>query len=227
MRTTNKCLTAAGVVVCAACAAAWVDAAAPAPPVTPASSVTPTSTVASIKPDTKNVDAKNAAKGKAPLPAWFTPEREAAALTFVRANHSELADLLDRLKQRRPHEYQKAIRDLFRVSERLTESRERRPERYEAELREWKLQSRIQLLVARLTMGRTPELEQELRGLLNEQLDLRHEIVRQDRDRATARLQALQRDLDDLESRREQLLEERLEKALKSAGSKKQAASAP
>ena len=68
MRTANKYLAAAGVVVCAACAAAWVDAAAPA------STVTPVTTAAAVKPEAKNADVKNAAKGKAPLPAWFTPE---------------------------------------------------------------------------------------------------------------------------------------------------------
>lgn len=174
--------------------------------------VAPAAGATAEKPATE----KNTGKAKPASPAWFTPEREAAALTFVRAHHSELADLLARLKERRPHEYQKAVRDLFRVSERLTESRERRPERYELELQEWKLQSRVQLLVARMTMGRTPELEHELRGLLNEQLDLRREIVRLDRDRATARLQTLQKELDDLDARREQLLQERWEKAVKS-----------
>lgn len=177
---------------------------------------TPSAKPAEPKPGTGGQKAKSAAA------LSITPAREAAALTFVRTNHPELADLLTKLKERRPHEYQKALRELFRVSERLAESQEKQPHRYELELNEWKLQSRIQLLVARMTMGRTPELEQELRNLLGEQLDLRMAILQLDHERAAARAQSLQRDLDDFGARRQQLLDERFEKAVKSAGLKKQ-----
>ncbi|MBA4019910.1 MAG: hypothetical protein C0483_22310 [Pirellula sp.] len=148
----------------------------------------------------------------------FTPEREAAALTFVRMHHGELADLLDRLKTRRPQEYQKAIRELFRVSERLAMSQEQQPLRYELELQEWKLSSRIQLLVARMSMNRTPELEQELRQLLAEQVSVHRDLIRFSYERTSARAAALQKELTDLEQRQGDLVEERFQKVLKSSG---------
>jgi hypothetical protein len=169
-----------------------------------------------------NTDDGDSKTGKGPkAPGSFTPEREAAALTFVRANHAELADLLERLKQRRPQEYQKAIRELFRASERLAQSQEQQPLRYELELREWKLQSRIQLLVARMSMNRTPELEAELRDLLKEQLGVHRELVEFSYERSAARVAALQKELANLETRRDQLVEERFQAALRSAGQKK------
>lgn len=173
-----------------------------------------------VKPDV----AKN---GKNLKPAQgFTPEREAAALTFVRAHHAELAELLDRLKTRRPAEYQKAIRELFRASERLAQSQEQQPLRYELELREWKLQSRIQLLVARMSMNRTPELEAELRQLLADQLVVHRELVQFTYERAAARAAALQKELAELEQDHETLVERRFREALRSAGQKKPPAKA-
>jgi hypothetical protein len=170
---------------------------------------TTSGTAAVIKADAVKADAVNKADGsksnknvkglQSPKGLQgFTPEREAAALTFVRAHHPELAELLDRLKSRRPQEYQKAVRELFRASERLAQSQELQPQRYEMELNEWKLQSRIQLLVARMSMGRTPELEAELRHLLAEQLAVHRELVKFTHERTAARAAALQKELDEL-----------------------------
>jgi hypothetical protein len=152
----------------------------------------------------------------------FTPEREAAAMTFVRTHHPELANLLTRLKDRRAGEYQKAIRDLFRASEKLAQSQEMQPLRYELELENWKLASRVQLLVARLTMDRSPAMEQELRELIAKQLEVHEKLIRLDRDRAAERMKSFDAELSRLAGDREQVLEEKFQKALRSAGEKKQ-----
>src|SRR6185436_5664149 len=57
--------------------------------------------------------------GKPKNQVTITPEREAAAVTFVKLHHPDLAELLGHLKQSNPREYQRAIRDLFRTSENL------------------------------------------------------------------------------------------------------------
>lgn len=158
--------------------------------------------------------------------AGFTPEREAAALTFVRANHPELADLLDRLKARRPQDYEKAIRDLFRVSEKLALSRETFPVRYELELKQWKLTSRIQVLSARLSMKRTKEQEDELKQLLAEQLEVHRELLAFNLDRAQNRAAMLQKDLDDLDAGKQAILDAKFEKAIKAAAQRKPAGKA-
>jgi hypothetical protein len=169
---------------------------------------------------TESRNGKSPKPGKGPLPT-YTPEREAAALTFVSAHHPELAPLLAHLKKSRPQEYQKAIRKLFNDSERLAHSREMKPGRYELELQEWKLSSRIELLVARLTMDRTPSLEAELRKALAEQLDVRRALLVQERERATQRLESLDKEIAELDENREKRLDEKFEKAVNSTGKKK------
>ena len=94
----------------------------------------------------------------------LTPEREAAAITFVRQHHAELVDLLNQLKETKPAEYQAAIRELFQTSERLAQLREQDPQRYELELDAWKTKSRIRLLAARSTMSGDMSLKTSSRG---------------------------------------------------------------
>ncbi len=79
-----------------------------------------------------------------PLP--MTPEREAAALDFVKSHHPELVALLDQLKAKDRRQYDVVVRDLFRTSERLATMHANDLSRYEIALRAWKLKSRIQVL---------------------------------------------------------------------------------
>jgi len=162
-------------------------------------------------------------RGKNGVLPTFTPEREAAALTFVAAHHAELSPLLAHLKTSRPNEYQRVIRRLFVDSERLAHSREMQPLRYELELKTWKLESRVQLLVARLTMDRTPALERELRTVLGEQLQVRRELLALDREKAMSRVATLDKEITTLDSRRDAVVEELFSRAVNSAGQKKQA----
>lgn len=148
--------------------------------------------------------------------AGFTPAREAAALTFVRTHHPELAALLEQLKLNNFSDYQAAIRDLFRTSERLAHAQEHRPERYELELQEWKLSSRIQLLAARLTMGKSQAVEDELRSLLSEHSAVRLELLTIERSRVTGRLAELDAKI---EAARSESVDARLEKLLRNTRS--------
>jgi hypothetical protein len=91
-------------------------------------------------------------KGKT-KPLVMSPEREAAVLTFVRLHHAELESLLNHLRDASPKEYEKACRELYRVTERLSLSRDRDSVQYELELRSWKAQSRLQLLSAKMQMA--------------------------------------------------------------------------
>jgi hypothetical protein len=118
----------------------------------------------------------------------LTPEREAAAMTFVRQHHPDLVDLLNQLKETKPVEYQSAIRELFQTSERLAQLREQDPQRCELELEAWKTKSRIQLLAARSTMSGAHSLEDQLRTALVEQADIRLKLMKLERDRVAERL---------------------------------------
>jgi hypothetical protein len=145
----------------------------------------------------------------------ITPAREAAVMAFVERNHPELAGLLAHLKTNQPKEYERAVRDLFRITEKLAMVQERDSKQYELELKAWQAQSRAQLLVARLKMtdpesGESEELKKQLREILSEQMQARLEVMRLDRDRVTGRLQKLNEDISRLERDRESVIESHL-----------------
>lgn len=147
----------------------------------------------------------------------FTEEREAAAMTFVRLNHPELADLLDQLKSSDNAEYQRAIRDLFRSSERLAQVEERNPQRYPHELALWKLNSRIQLLVARLAMTGDDSLKDELRTALRDRFESRKALIDEERGRLQAKLTELNAEYADIQQHEAQLIDQRMAKLLDDA----------
>lgn len=141
-----------------------------------------------------------------------TPEREAAVQAFVEEHHPELAELLKHLKgQKNVRQYERAIRDLYAVSERLSGLQKVDSQRYEPELKAWKLKSRIQLLSARLTMGEDQELKQELKAALARQYDVRRELLAMEQQRLRARLQKIEQDLSDYDARRDATLEKQFE----------------
>lgn len=142
----------------------------------------------------------------------ITPEREAAVTKFVEKNHSELAALLAHLKTSQPKEYERAVRDLFRVTEKFAMVKERGDAQYDLELKAWKAQSRAQLLVARLKMtdpesADSDELKTQLREILTEQLQARIEVMKLERERTTARLEKLNQDIGKFEQNREAVID--------------------
>lgn len=147
----------------------------------------------------------------------ITPQREAAAMSFVQEHHPELAGLLVHLKRSNRKEYERAVRELFRTSERLTLARERDDGRYELELAIWKVESQIRLLVARLTMNPSrAEMQEKLRELLVQRVDLRIRRQRLERDRLAARLERLDESIASLESERDELVDQSYARLLES-----------
>lgn len=146
-----------------------------------------------------------------------TPERAAAAETFARLNHPDLAELLKRLKAARQGDYDNAIRALFRESERLAKLKGRDAERYALELEVWKISSRIQLAAARLAMEDSPELRSELLALVRAKIDARTALVQLDKARLAARISKLDADLAELQHDPTASAEQELDKLLKSA----------
>jgi hypothetical protein len=118
-------------------------------------------------------------------------ETEAAAIEFARTHHPELAGLLDQLRMNAPKEYEAAITDLNRSRERLEKTRDRLPERYALELAEWKLNSRIRLLAARMAMSADADLEADLRSTLRERTEVRRKLLQEERDRTAKRVEKL------------------------------------
>ncbi|MCR9117377.1 MAG: hypothetical protein NXI22_10580 [bacterium] len=145
----------------------------------------------------------------APMPV--TPEREAAALTFVQLHHPELTELLKGLKKQNLGEYQRAMRELYRTSERLSMFLQRDPIRYKAELELWKTSSRIHLIAAQLkttaSESQRDEFADTLRQLLAEQADKRLTLLRQERKRTQLKLDRVNDQIEKFEAGRRDSLE--------------------
>lgn len=149
----------------------------------------------------------------------MTPERQAAALKFAELHHPELHQLIQGLKRGNRPEYQKAVRQLYSDSERLARLKERAPDRYELALAEWQTNSRLRLLVARMTMSTgDPELEAQLDDLLQKRLDARLNLLKFDRERHAARLAKMDEQIEQLESDREVAIQKELAEIQRSLG---------
>ena len=74
---------------------------------------------------------------------------ETDAISFVQEHHPELVSLLQSLKAMRKKEYEMAIREIVRTRKRLESLAKREAETHAMELDAWKLQSKIDLLIAR------------------------------------------------------------------------------
>jgi hypothetical protein len=167
--------------------------------------------------------------GKQPAktaPVMLTPEREAAAIQFVRQHHPELVDLLQGLKETNAVQYQTAVRQLFQTSERLAKIHETDPPRYELELNLWKIKSRIQLLAARSSMTRDPEIESQLRAALAEQAQVRLQELQMDRDRAAERLKKLDASIDQFKNNRQRNIEKQFDVLMRDIDRSRQSAKA-
>lgn len=171
--------------------------------------------------------AKKEPRAKAIPRQPITPEREAAALTFVQRNHPELAELLAYLKTSQPEEYQRAIRDIFRVTERLGQIQERDPLQYELEVAFWTAQSRAQLLAARAKMGASEELLRQLREALGMQMDARLALLRHERQKLAERLARIDGEIAMRESQREAMIQRQMEVLLASGRVEESAKTAP
>ena len=155
--------------------------------------------------------------GKPRLPIAITPEREAAVLTFVQRNHAELVDLLGYLKTNQPEEYERAVREIFRATERLAQIQERDPLQYELEVAAWSAQSHVQLLAARLQMGSSEDLLKQLRTALVEQQDARLALIKHDRKKTADRLSKLDSDIARIESDKETIVDRQLKTLTRAA----------
>lgn len=158
-------------------------------------------------------------KNKADLP--FTTEREAAVMAFVQQNHAELKELLTYLRENRRKDYERAIRDLSRESERIGQFKDRDAKQYDLEVKAWTIKSRIQLLTAQMVMGDKDEIRSQLKSLLNEQLDVRLALMKRERERVQERLAKMESEISRLENGRQKILENQLQVLTKSAADSK------
>lgn len=156
--------------------------------------------------------AKGEAKaGKAKSNAALTADQEQEALAFARNQHPELADLLVKLQEKNPKEFEKALQELHRAQQRLSRLAEQNPQRFPLELNLWKVDSRIRLVMGQMMLERDSE-EAELKALINERRNLKIELLKFDRSQAAEKVASLDRQLEQLQRDAESDTEKELAK---------------
>ncbi|RCS49277.1 hypothetical protein DTL42_12125 [Bremerella cremea] len=127
-------------------------------------------------------------------------QREQAAIQFAKEHHPALEKLLRQLRGMDPKEYGRAIREIYRVSERLSMLKERNPRSYETQLELWKANSNATLLAARLQLNPdNDQLRQQLREALTHKRALQLRFMQEELARTKLRVERLERNLERFE----------------------------
>lgn len=172
------------------------------------------------KPNAPTKAERNSAGGKAAATATkISPDREAAAIAFAEENHPELATLLSSLKQNNPTEFRAAVAELDRIVERLAAMKQKNPQQHDSELTHWKMNSRIRLLAARLTMSDNPAIEAELKTAVREKVELTLAERKAERERLQKRVEKLDQTISELSTKLDEVAEKELANVKKSAQS--------
>jgi len=151
--------------------------------------------------------------------AEMDAQDEAAALKFADEHHPELSKLLAPMKSARPKEYQKAIREISRASERLARFETRAPERYAIEIELWKAESRLRLVAARTAMGDDDERREQIEKLVTARNALKLRLYQLERDEAQARIANLDAQIEALKSQEPEAVRQEVDRLVKTAKS--------
>jgi hypothetical protein len=150
-------------------------------------------------------------------------EQESVVLEFLKQHHEELLRIVKKLKQKDAQQYNKAMRELYAVTERLSRLQQRDSERYELELKVWQAKSRGELLAAQLQMKDSVATREQLAVVLKDRKELALKLMQLEYDRLSARRSKLEASILKLQSQDEKV-EERIEQIVqagKKSGAKK------
>ncbi|MFT5325950.1 MAG: hypothetical protein ACI8P0_003824 [Planctomycetaceae bacterium] len=145
----------------------------------------------------------------------ISKERAEAAMRFARKHHSELAELLEGLRKSNGRHFQAGLRVLTRDAERLEKMVDRKDERYPVSLNLWKLDSRIRLEIARLSMSPGEDFEPRLRPLMEERQLARVRLLQMERRRSAERLAKYDEQLKTLQTGSDDLVSSEIERLKK------------
>lgn len=145
-------------------------------------------------------------------------ERSQAVIAFAREHHPELAELLTRLEMTDAKQFETAIHELEREVERLTRMKEKPTAQYDLAIKKWKYDSRIRLIVARLSMNESSELEAELRSAVSERVALREQELRDELVQLRKRIESHEKQLKEIDESRDKVIDREVSLMRKSAG---------
>lgn len=164
-------------------------------------------------------DGEVSSRKKDKLPA-YSEEREAAALCFARKQLPDLIPILERLKTSDNAKYRLQIREMFQVTEWLSDLEEEDFKRHDLELDLWKTETKALLVVAKLAQQPQEEqakLQEELQEYTKKLVDLDMQSLRLRLEELEKELAETRDELAQTETKRETLSKERYDKLFEQA----------
>jgi hypothetical protein len=150
-----------------------------------------------------------------------TQEDEANAIAFVEKHQPELASLLQVLKSMKPAEYQSALREIIRAKKRMDAVEKRDTKLFELDLDSWKLQSKIDLLLARSVAKENGIDQATLKSLVQRLVSNQKERLKREKDNLIERQKQIEDQLAKLNENEEDRVSQQLANMLRKVDSKK------
>lgn len=166
------------------------------------------------------VELSKALSKQKPQAVTETEQLEAEAIEFVKENHPELVSLLQLLKAMRQSEYEAAIRDIVKTKKRLDVILKRDLESHGIELESWKLQSKIDLLLAKGFARNKAFDTKVLRGLLIDQVSNHKKRLKYEQQNILKRQEQVAESLGRLEGHEDERVEQQLVSLMKRVDAK-------
>jgi hypothetical protein len=148
-------------------------------------------------------------------------ERESLALKFVEVHDPALASLLQVLKAMKPREYDTAINEITKVRKRLEQLQSRDKPLYEVDLEGWKLQSKIDMMMARAVAKEQTLDEKALRELVKKRHENQVNRLRIEQDNLKTREKQIKESLERLQNNESERLDQQLSALIKKVDAKK------
>lgn len=136
---------------------------------------------------------------------------EERVLQFAERQEPQLFELLKFLKQKRPVAYEQALRETGRTQQRLENLQQKDAELYQIESQIWRTRSKLSLIVARLSVRHSDDLENQLELLVHELNTQEIAKIKLMRDRAARQLDKWESQLKDRSDNSSSVVEKNLE----------------
>ena len=148
-------------------------------------------------------------------------EQESESMEFVQSHHPELVALLQRLKSMKRDEYETAVRDIVKVRKRLETLEKRDLKLHGVELDAWKLQSKIDLLLARAVAQDKEFDPSALRTLVQKRIENQKERLELELANLLERQKQIKESLGRFEGHEEERISQQLSALMKRVDSKR------
>lgn len=169
-----------------------------------------------------NEPVKKKTRGKKNNGSPVSKERRQMLEDFVRNHHPELESILKKLRDGQRRKYNEAMKGLDQSVAKLEKVEERSPNRYEAALENWKLESRIKVAAARLKLNESKAAREKLESLISSLFDSTLRRLKEDRTNMAERLKKMDQRIAEMESDRSIIIQRRIKSATRGAKKKKE-----